>query len=383
MRVFYNAIIVHLIFNLYVFYRGWQVLPAKKAYRVPYAALFIIELIVYLIGFIFNVSLPEPVLKPILLLGTSWMVLIGAVSGLLLAYDFLKLLGQRVGSVRKLRLESLRKRRFYFIISWLIVFTIMFWGNYRFWHPTVTELNLKINKEAEGLDKLRIVMVSDIHVGYLIDKKVLSMYVDRIMEQKPDIVLMAGDIIDYDLPPLIAQNMHEEFLRLKAPYGVYASTGNHEYRLNAEEKIAWLSEKAGMNVLRDQYVKIDDKFYIVGREDDKAPGRKSLSSIIDGIDKMLPVIVINHEPHSLSQESDQKVDLALYGHTHNGQIFPYNIVMSWIYEVAFGYKKKEDTHIYVSSGLGLSGPQYRIGTISEIVVVDLQFSGSRTVGQTM
>lgn len=377
MRVFYNAIIVHLIFNLYVFYRGWQILPAKKAYRIPYTALFVVELIIYLTGFIFNVGLPEAVLKPILLLGTSWMILIGAVSGFLLAYDFAKLLGQRVAFIRKLRLGALRKRRYYFVISWLIVLAIMAWGSYRFWHPAVTKLDLQINKEAKGIDQLRIVMVSDIHAGYLIDKEVLSMYVDRIMEQRPDIILIAGDIIDYDLKPLIGQNMHEEFLRLKAPYGVYASTGNHEYRLDGEEKIAWLSDKAGINVLRDQYVKIDDTFYVVGREDDKAPGRKSLAAIMDSIDKRLPVIVINHEPHFLRQESDQKVDLALYGHTHNGQIFPYNIVMEWIYEVAFGYKKKDDTHVYVSSGLGLSGPQYRIGTISEIVVIDLRFTKER------
>lgn len=374
MRVFYNAIIVHLIFNLYVFYRGWQVLPAKKAYRIPYAALFVTELIIYLTGFIFNVALPEAVLKPILLLGTSWMILIGAVSGFLLAYDFAKLLGQRVAFIRKLRLGSLRKRRYYFIISCLIVLAIMAWGNYRFRNPAVTKLDLQINKEAKGIDQLRIVMVSDIHAGYLIDREVLSMYVDRIMEQQPDIILIVGDIIDYDLKPLIGQNMHEEFLRLKAPYGVYASTGNHEYRLNAEEKIAWLSDKAGMKVLRDEYTKVDDKFYLIGREDDKAPARKSLGAIMNDVDKALPVIVINHEPHFLWQESDQKVDLALYGHTHNGQIFPYNIVMSWIYEVAFGYKKKDDTHVYVSSGLGLSGPQYRIGTISEIVVIDLGFA---------
>jgi len=374
MKVFYNALIVHLIFNIYVFVRGWQLLPQKKTYRIPYTTLFVVELFLYLVGYILNVRLPEPILKPILLLGTSWMVLIGYICGFLLFYDFMKWLGKKIDKIRKLHLESIRKRRYYFVISFLIVVSMMVWGSYRFWHPTVTEMNLQVNKKVEGLDNLRVVMVADIHVGYLIDRNVLKMYIDRIMEQKPDIILIPGDIIDFDLPPLVKQNMHEEFLRLQAPYGVYVSTGNHEYRLNAEEKIAWLSEKAGLNVLRDEYVKVADKFYVIGREDDKAPVRKSLQSVMEGVDRSLPLIVINHEPHFLSQESNEKIDLALYGHTHNGQLFPYNIVMNWIYELGHGYKKKDDTHVYVTSGLGLSGPQYRIGTISEIVVINLEFS---------
>lgn len=373
MKVFYNALIVHLIFNIYVFVRGWQLLPPKKAYRIPFAALFVVELLLYMTGFILNVRLPEPVLKPILLIGTSWMIFIGYISAFLLLYDLLKWSGKRINIIRRLHLESIDVRRYYFVVTVLIVVSMMTWGNHRFRHPTVTELDLQVNKKVEGLDSLRIVTVADLHIGYLIDKPVLKMYIDRIMEQKPDIILIPGDIIDYDLPPLVRQDMHEEFLRLKAPYGVYASTGNHEYRLNAEDKIAWLSHKARLNVLRDDYVKVADKFYIIGREDDKAPVRKSLQTVMEGVDRSLPLIVMNHEPHLLSEESDEKIDLALYGHTHNGQLFPYNIVMKWIYDVAFGYKKKDDTHVYVTSGLGLSGPQYRIGTISEIVVINLQF----------
>jgi len=375
MKVFYNALVVHLIFNIYVFVRGWQLLPPRKTYRIPYTALFAVELLLYLIGFIFNVSLPEPLLKPILLLGTTWMLLIGYTCAFLLIYDLLRWLGKKRSRIRKLHLDSLRNRRMYFLTVFIIVVLMLSWGSCRFYHPVVTELNLKVNKKVEGLDKLRVVMVADMHAGYLIDRPVLKIYIDRIMEQNADIILIPGDIIDYDLPPLVKQNMHEEFRRLSAPYGVYAATGNHEYRLNAEEKIAWLSEKAGLNVLRDEYVKIDDKFYIIGREDDYAPVRKSLAAIMEGVDRNLPLIVLNHEPHLLSEESEQKIDLALYGHTHNGQLFPYNILINWIYEVGHGYKKKDNTHVYVTSGIGLSGPQYRIGTISEIVVVNLEFDG--------
>lgn len=373
MKVFYNALIVHLVFNLYVFRRGRQILPPKKAYRVPYTLLFVLELIIYLIGFFVNVNLPESVLKPILLIGTSWMVLIGYISALLLLYDGVRILGRWIKQIRAWDLNRIALRRSYFIASLFVVIGTMCYGNYRFFHPDVKELTLNIDKKVEGLDSLRIVAVSDMHVGYLIDKDILSMYVDKIMELKPDVILLVGDIIDYDLPPLVDQGMDEEFRRLKAPYGVYVSTGNHEYRLNAEEKIAWLGEKTGMTLLRDEAVKIDDKFYIIGREDDNAPLRKKLSQVMTGVDRNLPLIVMNHEPKHLEEESKEQIDLAVYGHTHNGQLFPYNLLIGLVYEVGCGYKKKDNTHIYVSSGLGLAGPQYRIGTSSEIAVLNLHF----------
>lgn len=373
MKVFFNALIVHLIFNVYVFIRGRQVLPDKKFYRIPYTAIFVVELIIYLTGLIVNVDLPHSLLKPILLIGTSWMVFIGYLTALLLLYDGLKLLGRWSKSIHQWKMDRVVLRRSYFIISLLIVLSAMCYGNYRFFHPVVNEYTLQVEKKANGLDSLRVVMVADVHAGYLIDRGILSMYVDRIMEQKPDLILLVGDIIDYDLPPLQEQHMEEEFRRLKAPYGVFVTTGNHEYRLNAEEKIAWLGEQTGMTLLRDLAVNVADKFYIVGREDDHAPNRKKISEVMADVNKSYPVIVMNHEPKDLSEESLQKADVAVYGHTHNGQLFPYNILINMIYEVGHGYKKKEDTHIYVTSGLGLAGPQYRIGTISEIVVLNLKF----------
>lgn len=371
---FYQALIVHILLNIYVFIRIWQILPKKNAYRIPYALLFIVELIVYLIGLIFNVSLPAAILKPILLIGTSWMVFIGYTTALFLIYDLFKFLGRKFDKIHKLNLQRVSVKRIYIIISLIIIISSMTYGHYRFWHPVVTELDLKVDKKVDGLKSLRVVMVADVHAGHLIDKKVLNMYVDKIMEQKPDVILLVGDIIDYDLPPLIDQKMDEEFRRLKAPYGVYVSTGNHEYRLNGEEKIAWLGSETGMTMLRDTAIKVADKFYIVGREDDHAEKRKPLSDIMQHVDKQLPVIVMNHEPKKLSEESTEQVDLAVYGHTHNGQLFPNNLIMSLIYEVGHGYKKKENTHIYVTSGLGLAGPQYRIATISEIVVLNLKFN---------
>lgn len=393
MRVFFNAIIVQIFLSAYIYWRGWQALPDKKLIKVPYTIIYIAELIIYFIGFFTSKYLPFDALHSFAWVGTTWMLFTIYMTVLLLLYDLIKYINKKK-KIFSLDFTAKKPRLIYFCTSLLIVVLAMGYGNYRFWHPVVTQMNLTVEKHSPNVRNLRIVVATDIHAGYLIDKKIIAMYVDKIMEQKPDLILLVGDMIDYDIKSLYEQRMETEFLRLKAPYGVYASTGNHEYIQLGEakdEKIHWLSNKAGMTVLRDSVVMIADSFYLVGREDDMCETRKELPDIMKDVDKQYPVIVMNHEPHRLYEESDAGADIALYGHTHNGQFFPVNTIMKvssviyntgWLpesmkirsmYEIPFGYKKKGDTHIYVSSGLGLAGPQYRVGTISEIVVLNVNF----------
>jgi len=380
MRVFFYAIVIQLIFNGYVFWWFWHTLSNQKYLRVAVAGIFILELLAYLSGFFFLDYFPFEIRHLAVWLGTSWMIFILYLTALLLGYDLMRYVNHQRKRVlpRRFNLNSLKVKSLYFFISLVLVLLLMTYGNYRFRNPVVTELNLAVEKQSPNMPNLKIAFVSDLHVGLLIGKNMLHSYVDKIMEQNPDIILMGGDIIDFDLASVKYQHMETDFQRLRASYGVYASTGNHEYiKLEDEadeEKITWLSETAGLNVLRDSVILINDSFYLVGREDDRKTDRKPLEEILKDIDKKYPVIVMNHEPHHLNEEVQANVDIALYGHTHNGQLFPYNIILKAIYEVVYGYRKKDNTHIYVSSGLGLAGPQYRIGTLSEIVILNINFT---------
>ena len=254
----------------------------------------------------------------------------------------------------------------------------MYIGSRNFRYPTVTQQEITINKSAGDISTMRIVALSDLHLGYLIDRRYAKLYVDMIMEQEPDLVLFMGDIIDAEIDPIINQKIEEEFLRLNPPLGVYGCTGNHEYRYQSETKINWLNDIANIKMIRDSAVLINNSFYIVGREDWVYPGRTNLKAIIEkeSVDTTLPMIVLNHTPDNLDEEMENGADLALYGHTHDGQIFPFNILTRIIFEVSHGYKQKGNTHVFVSSGVGLSGPQYRIGTKSEIVVLDVTFDNN-------
>lgn len=381
MRVFFNVIVIQIILSTYVLWRGWNALPKNKVIRLPFLSIFVFEILVYLVGYLAFDHLPLDIMHNIAWLGTSWAILIGILALFLLAYDIFRFIDKKKKIFPKsLDLGKSKIRLSYYGASLLIALSIMFYGNYKFRNPEITELNLTIDKPAPNdIKELKIVVVSDIHVGVLIDRPILKKYVDLIMAQKPDIILIVGDIIDYDLASVEIQGMEQEFQRLRAPYGVFASTGNHDYIALKNEKrgakVDWIDQKTGLTLLRDEALLVDSSFYIVGREDESTLNRrKDLPEIMEGVDKNLPIIVINHEPHRLHEESDNGADIALYGHTHNGQIFPYNYVLKMHYELPYGYKKKDNTHMYVSSGLGLAGPQYRIGTKSEIVVLNIKFA---------
>lgn len=375
MRSLIVALIIHLTLNVLIFLKGWDVFKARKVFRIPWAIVFVFELLVYIIGFIFFRHLPSQIVHPIRMMGTSWMFFLLYLGGFVLIFDFLYLVFRRQIARPKELLNQPKKMKFFvFISSIVLVVSIMYYGGYKFNNPEVQQVNITINKPAKKIDSVRIAMIGDLHFGYLINRDDARRMVDLILEQKPDLILFVGDILDSRIEPILEQKIDEELSRLHAPLGVFSCTGNHEYRFEAEQKIEFLNN-AGIKMLRDSAVLIDSSFYVVGREDFVYPDRLSLKDILaqQNVDMSKLVIVLNHSPHDLDEEVNAGADIALYGHTHHGQAFPGNIATQIAFEVAYGYKKKGNTHIYVTSGLGLVGPQYRVATVSEIAMLNVEF----------
>jgi predicted MPP superfamily phosphohydrolase len=173
--------------------------------------------------------------------------------------------------------------------------------------------------------------------------------------------------------PVIKQNMAEELRTIKARYGVFAINGNHEHYAETPTATADYLKSAGIKVLRDEVCLVDSSFYIVGRDDRSNSQRKSLAELVKGLNQSMPRILMDHQPNYLEEAEKNGIDLQISGHTHNGQFFPGNFLVKYMNELAYGYSKRGKTHYYVSSGLGLWGPQYRIGTQSELVVINLKY----------
>ena len=375
MRALINAFIVHVTLNILVFLKGWYAFDEKKWARIILVVVFGTELLIYSIGLLFYRLIPEPINQFIRFMGTSWMLFLLYAGGLWLIIDMLYILGKRVQRKSwRFKDQSRKYKIITFLAPILVVVGVMAHGHNKFLHPVVQQLPVTIHKQAGNMDSVRIAVVGDLHMGWMINREHTKRFVDLIMAQEPDLILFVGDIIDSQIDPILEQRMDEELARLSAPLGVFSCTGNHEYRYDAEEKIQLLND-AGITMLRDSAVFIDSAFYIVGREDEVILNRKPIGKLLvaQGVDMTKPVIVLNHTPDDLNEEVDAGADIALYGHTHHGQAFPGNIATQIVFEVAHGYKKKGNTHVYVTSGIGLVGPQYRIGTVSEMVMMTVEF----------
>ena len=123
-----------------------------------------------------------------------------------------------------------------------------------------------------------------------------------------------------------------------------------------------------ITLLRDSVVTLENGIQVIGRDDRRQRDRESLDKLVRQTDPSKPILLIDHQPYDLEQTVDAGIDLQFSGHTHHGQVWPLTYLTDYLFELSYGYEKRENTHLYVSSGLSLWGPPYRIGTDSEIVV---------------
>lgn len=253
-------------------------------------------------------------------------------------------------------------------ISVLLLMVVVFVaGNIKYHNKVRVPLELTTKKALPH--DYRMVMVSDLHLGYHNRRDDLAKWVDLINAEHPDMVLIGGDVIDISLRPLLEENMAEEFRRIEAP--VYACLGNHEYYSN-EPRARQFYEKAGIHLLIDSTVVIDSTLCIIGRDDRTNPSRKPLAALTTSTDPSLYTIVLAHQPHELEKTEQCKADFQFSGHTHRGQVWPISWITDAIYECSWGEHQRGATRFYVSSGLGIWGGKFRIGTQSEYVVATLK-----------
>ena len=252
------------------------------------------------------------------------------------------------------------------LIVTFIVFAVFLYGNIRYYHKDRVELSVKTEKTLNK--DYKIIMISDLHLGYHNQRSTFAKWVDMINKENADLILIAGDIIDISTHPVNLQRSYEEFKRLNAP--VYACLGNHEY-ISGLEKTKEFYLNAGINLLIDTCVLFNNDILIAGRNDRSDKNRKTIPQIIKNQDKAKYSILIDHQPYNLEQSQQAGIDFQFSGHTHYGQVFPINLITKAVYEKAYGQYKKGNTHYYISSGLGIWGGKFRIGTKSEYVVLNL------------
>lgn len=355
MRIFFLLILLAYIGgNAYIFIRTLQMLSGLSL-----AMKILLSIVYWLLAFSLviamttrHIDMPVFLSKSMLHIGSVWLAFTLYMVFTLLIVDVVKLFVPAFN------------HGFYYALG--ATCCLLLYGYYNYRHPQINKIDISLDKPIEG-NGINIVAVSDVHLGYGTGRAMLKGYVDMINAQNPDLILIGGDLIDNSLAPLYNENMAEELARLNAPLGIYMVPGNHEYISGIDESVRFL-KGTPIQLLRDTVVTLPNGIQIVGRDDRSNRSRLSLPTLLKQTDSNKPIILLDHQPYNLAKTDSLGIDLQFSGHTHHGQLWPMSLVTDKIYEQSHGYRKWSRSHIYVSSGLSLWGPPFRIGTDSDMAV---------------
>lgn len=290
--------------------------------------------------------------------GAVWMGVLFIFVTYLLFADILSLFGYFKALSVNLRYAA--------IVVSLLLTAFSFFQGYR--TPAVREEKISVNDPA--LAGLRIVQISDLHLGVISGEKYLKRVVDKVNEQRPDIVLVTGDIIDTDGRD--GKRFKELFRQIKADKGVYAVLGNHEYYHGAEKNPAFF-EESGLALLRNSNVEPEKGLVIAGIDDlsAKKQFRNGGDYIAKALDKRPEgfLVLMSHSPVEVENASKAGVDLMLSGHCHNGQIWPFSIFSKMVYPFNYGRFQIGGMVLLVTRGTGTWGPPMRLFRRNEMVSI--------------
>jgi len=378
MLVFFSIVLViYSLANIYLFYKGLDAIPFLKNNRFIYAVSFFLLAALFIAAKVLESKHSSVITDIFNIIGGFWLAFMLYGFLFFLLSDIVLLLLRIPGIVNTGNILQFRKWSFLITVS--ISSLLIVGGFFNAIIPITREYNITINKPAGSVKNLRIAAVSDIHIGSIIRKRSLKKLSVMIKDMKPDIVLLLGDIVDGEIGPVLRGDLLQYFTWPECTDGLYAITGNHEFIGGANRTIPYIEGK-GIRILKDEMIILEGGIQLIGRIDRDSfrfyrKQRMPLGELMQHADTTKPIILLDHQPFHLDETAKYGVDLQLSGHTHNGQLWPLNYVTRMIYELSYGYMKKGNTNFIVSSGYGLWGPRVRSGSRSEVLLINLTFSG--------
>lgn len=388
---------LYLLVNYYLFRRilKWFHVTSdyfkNKVFKYVLLSIYFLFAISPLIGFL----LPKSNLERLLVcMGNYWLGCMLYIFLTICVADIIRIVLKKSKKYDTSRLFTAKAYFYNGLVCIAIIVFICTYGvvNARIVHTT--KYDVLINKKVENKNDMKVVLVADLHIGYNIGAAQIERMVNNINAENPDIVVMAGDIFDNSYDAIREpERIKELFKSINSKYGIYAVYGNHDIyektlvgftfkqhdKKMSDTRMDELLKDSNVMLLRDDYVLVDNAFYLVGRADATRPGRdidvrKSPDELTKDLDKTKPIFVIDHQPRQLEELNDAGVDLDLSGHTHDGQMFPGNVTVGLMWKNPYGKKKYGKMNSVVTSGVGLYGPNMRVGTIAEITSINVKFS---------
>ncbi len=372
------VLIIYCLINYFLLRRGWQAFKGWSYIQI-----------IYLL-FIITLSLSYPLIR---LLPQSWRArcpTVFLVAGafylgfmfylflLLILWDLLRLGG------RWLRLPPFSPSsvlniqgpgyRFSFLIILILTVAIISIGYINSLFPRLRSYEIRLAKSWSGSSPLKIAVVSDLHLGSVVRLSRLKKIVAKVNSLEPDLVLMAGDMLDEAVTLSQEEAAALIFINIKAKLGIIAVLGNHETYNRQEKRLEQLT-KGYVRVLVDEVISLPGPVTVIGRRDRAAASlglaRLKLEDLLQGVDHKFPIVLLDHQPVHLEEAEKAGVDLQVSGHTHAGQLFPLNWLNRKLYEKNWGYHRRGQTHYYISCGVGTWGPPIQTAARPEIVLISL------------
>jgi predicted MPP superfamily phosphohydrolase len=243
--------------------------------------------------------------------------------------------------------------------------------------PQVRGVAVALKRFPAALDGFTVAQISDLHVAPLLGRAYVEDVVDKVLAQRPSMIVLTGDLVDGSVPQL--RDGVAPLARLQAPHGVFFITGNHEYYSGAD---AWIAEltRLGIRVLRNQRVAVGTGqagFDLAGIDDFTAAQfggghGADLAAALQGRDPTRELLLLAHQPKAIDEAAQYGVGLMLSGHTHGGQIFPFGAIVRLVQPYLKGLYRHGETQIYVNPGTGYWGPPMRLGAPPEITLLTLR-----------
>ena len=255
-------------------------------------------------------------------------------------------------------------------VAFLLLITVFLYGSIHAGKVKLKNYSVSLGKDAPSM---KAVLISDLHLGSTLGEKRLTKIRDTVLREKPDVLLIAGDIFDGDFDAVQnPERLKEIFREMEPPMGTFACLGNHDAGSSLPQMLSFLKE-ANVTLLNDEAVTLENQVVIAGRRDSSPIGatnekRKPLT-LPEGDG---PVILLDHQPGNLA-EYGSEIDLVLCGHTHKGQMFPFGFITDALFEVDYGYYQRspDSPQVIVSSGVGFWGPPLRVASDCEIVSIEI------------
>ncbi len=368
---FFSFLVIYLLPNVYLFYRLKKIVNHERYWHFI-SIIYIILIILYPFSEIaYHFTYVFPV-KAALFVSYYYLPALLYYFLIMVLIDLTLLINRGIKIIPVDFLKKSKTRKVTFSIVTILVIGIVIYGRLNYIRPVVDSYKVDVPKKAGDLEKLTIAVASDFHLNAFTRKDMVKRIVAAINSTHPDLVLIVGDVMDTDNEWVYRRTYQQDFKELHPRFGVYAATGNHEYYGNYEKRIGFM-RNSNMTLLLDSVVYIDSAFYLAGRKDRYVKDREKLKDIIAGIDTTKPLVLMDHQPVGLEDAWNNGVDIQVSGHTHDGQLFPFNYITDMVYQLSWGHKKIHSTDFFVSCGIQGWGPKLKTAGRAEVMEIQVSF----------